>query len=99
MPSRKDQLEEVLREVIAPLLRADSGELYVVFVDEEEVCLHLAGRFAGCPGNTLVVRQIIRPALERVAPGVRVSVTWGALVPKHAVAVLPDRSESENADP
>ena len=74
----------VVREVVAPLIRADGGRLYVVHAADESLELHLAGRFAGCPGNTLATRRLIEPAILAVAPGAKVTISSGALIPKDA---------------
>ncbi|HEX4336537.1 MAG TPA: NifU family protein [Polyangiaceae bacterium] len=74
----------VIREVVAPLVRADGGRLYVVKAQEDALDLHLAGRFAGCPGNTLATRRVIEPAIFAVAPSAKVTISSGALVPKDA---------------
>lgn len=74
----------VLREVIAPLVRADGGEIYLVHADDAGVTLHLAGRYSGCPGNTLVQRGVIEPALRAAVPRAEVTITSGVLVPENA---------------
>jgi hypothetical protein len=56
MTATIDQLLKVLKEVIEPVVRADGGEVYVVAVEPNHLSLHLAGRYAGCPGAPLVVR-------------------------------------------
>lgn len=83
MPSG-DDLERILRDVIAPLIRADGGRLHVVSATEDSVAIHLSGRLAGCPGNTLAQRRVIEPALKAALPNVRVTLTSGALVPPGA---------------
>jgi Fe-S cluster biogenesis protein NfuA len=80
----RDEILQVVREVLAPLVRADGGEIYVVRVEDDSVSLHLGGRFAGCPGNALARRQIIEPAIRAVVPQAQVTVSSGALVPKGA---------------
>ena len=80
----RDEILRVVREVLAPLIRSDGGELYLVSADDQRVSLHLAGRYAGCPGNTLTRRQIIEPAIKAVVPNAQVSVSSGALVPSGA---------------
>jgi Fe-S cluster biogenesis protein NfuA len=87
MGDTREEILRVVREVVAPLVRADGGKLYVVQADEEAVSLHLGGRFSGCPGNTLATRRVIEPAIFAVAPRARVTVTSGALVPKDAELV------------
>jgi len=58
MAAAKDEIARVVREVLAPLVRADGGDLYLVSVKETGVCLHVTGRFSGCPGNTLARRRV-----------------------------------------
>jgi Fe-S cluster biogenesis protein NfuA len=84
MTASIDQLRQVVNEIVAPLIRADGGELYVVAVEPTRIALHLSGRFAGCPGTPLVVRGVIEPAIRAVAPSVRLDVTSGARVPEGA---------------
>jgi Fe-S cluster biogenesis protein NfuA len=82
-----DQLLKVITEVVAPLVRADGGELYIVAVEPNHLSLHLAGRYAGCPGAPLVVRGIIEPAVRAVAPTARLEVSSGIRVPEGASLV------------
>lgn len=84
MPASIDQLLKVCREVIAPLIRADGGELYIVAVEPDHLTLHLAGICSGCPGAVLTTRGIIEPAVHAVAPSARVVVTNGMKVPEGA---------------
>lgn len=84
MPASIDQLLRVCREVIAPLVRGDGGEVYVVAVEPDSVSLHLAGTCSGCPGKTYTTRAIIEPAILAVAPSARVTVTTGTEVPEGA---------------
>ena len=87
MPATIDQLLKVCREVIAPLVKADGGELYVVAVEPDHLTLHLGGTCAGCPGAVLTSRGIIEPAIHAVAPSARVVVTNGMKVPEGASLV------------
>lgn len=82
--SPRDALLGIVRDLLAPLIRADGGELYVVKVDDESIALHLAGRYSGCPGNTLVRRRVIEPALHSAVPGAQIVITSGVLVPPQA---------------
>lgn len=84
MPASIDKLLKVCREVIAPLVRADGGELYVVAVEPDHLTLHLAGTCSGCPGAVLTTRGVIEPAVHAVAPSARVVVSSGARVPEGA---------------
>jgi Fe-S cluster biogenesis protein NfuA len=82
--SPRDEILRAVREVLAPLICSDGGEVYLVAATDDSVALHLAGRYAGCPGNTLTRRQIIEPLIRAVAPSAQVTVSSGALVPKGA---------------
>ncbi len=87
MPASIDQLLKVCREVLAPLIRADGGELYVVAVEADHLTLHLSGMCSGCPGALLTTRGVIEPAVHAVAPTARVVVTNGVRVPEGASLV------------
>jgi Fe-S cluster biogenesis protein NfuA len=87
MATPRDAILDVVARVLAPLVEADGGQLFLVSAGDEAVELHLAGRFAGCPGNALVTRHILEPAVRAVAPEARVVVTWGALIPTGAKLV------------
>jgi Fe-S cluster biogenesis protein NfuA len=87
MPASIDQLLKVCREVIAPLVRVDGGEVYIVAVEPDQLTLHLAGTCAGCPGATLTTHSVIEPAVHAVAPSARVVVTSGIRVPEGASLV------------
>lgn len=84
-----DQLLKVMKEVVAPLIRADGGEVYVIAVEANHLSIHLAGRYAGCPGSPLVVRGIIEPAIRAVAPTARLEVSTGIQVPDGASLIGP----------
>ena len=88
MTAPKDEIVRVVREVLAPLVQADGGELYLVSVDDSAVSLHLAGRFSGCPGNTLARRRVLEPIIASAVPGAYVTMTPGPLVPKGAQRVV-----------
>jgi Fe-S cluster biogenesis protein NfuA len=81
MAVAKDEIERVVREVLAPLVRADGGDLYLVSVEDTGVSLHVTGRFSGCPGNTLARRRVFEPPLAAIAPGITVTLTSGPLIP------------------
>jgi len=87
MAPPKDELVRVVREVLLPLVKADGGELYLVSVDDSGVSLHLAGRFSGCPGNTLARRRVLEPLIASAVPGAYLTVTSGPLVPSGAERV------------
>jgi Fe-S cluster biogenesis protein NfuA len=84
MPANIDQMLKVCREVIAPLIRADQGEIYLVAVEPDQITLHLAGLCAGCPGVNLTVKGVIEPAVHAVAPAAKVVVSSGIRIPDGA---------------
>jgi Fe-S cluster biogenesis protein NfuA len=89
MGDTQTEILRVIRDVVGPLLRADGGIVYMVQASDEEVRLHLGGRFAGCAGNTLTTRRVIEPAIFAVAPNAKVTVTSGPILP-HGAQLLTD---------
>jgi Fe-S cluster biogenesis protein NfuA len=87
-------LSEVLSTLIAPLIVADQGELFVGQVDSKLIRLHLRGRFSGCPGNTLAIQRVIEPALRKAAPSAVIEISAGELVPEGTV-LWTDGSEGD----
>lgn len=96
MPDTEPKLHSVMESVVEPLIRGDGGELYVVEVSERAVELHLRGRFAGCPGNSLAIRKVIEPALKAVAPACRIHISSGELLPNAALTWEEHRRHREN---
>ena len=78
------KIKDVLTKVIAPLLAKDGAELYLVKAEGNEVVLHYAGAYAGCPGVGAVTKNIVTPVLQKVLPDVRVTSASGTPVPKNA---------------
>jgi Fe-S cluster biogenesis protein NfuA len=84
MASHREEILRVVRQILGPMLVADGAEVYLVRAEDHELVLHLAGRYAGCPGNTLAKRRVIEPAIHAVAPQAEITITAGALVPEGA---------------
>ncbi|HEY8038444.1 MAG TPA: NifU family protein [Polyangiaceae bacterium] len=80
----KEQIAKVCREILAPLVKADGGEMYLVRFDGDDVHLHLSGTCAGCPGASITGDKVLLPALRTAAPKVRVVVTTGIKIPDGA---------------
>lgn len=78
------KIKDVLAKVVAPLLAKDGAELYLVKAEGNEVVLHYAGAYAGCPGVAAVTKNIVAPVLQKVVPDVRVTANAGTPVPKGA---------------
>lgn len=87
MTASIDQLLKLCREVLAPLVEADGGQMYLVALEADQLTLHLAGVCAGCPGAMLTAKHVIEPAVHAVAPGARVVVSTGARIPEGASRV------------
>lgn len=87
MSAQKEKLLKICEDILAPLVHADGGELFVVAIEPDSITLHLAGKCAGCPGATLTSTTVIEPAIRAVAPTMRVIVTSGFQVPEGAAAV------------
>jgi Fe-S cluster biogenesis protein NfuA len=85
----REEILKVIREVVAPLVRADGGQIYLVRAEDDAVNLHLTGRVAGCPGTTLATRRVIAPAIFAVAPGAKVTISSGPLIPPGAERIGP----------
>lgn len=83
----RDGVLKVCREVLAPLVRADGGILYLVSASSEDIHIHLAGTCAGCPGAAITRDGMMGPALKPVAPKGKLRVTTGWRVPEGAEKV------------
>jgi Fe-S cluster biogenesis protein NfuA len=82
--SIKEQIERICREILAPLVKTDGGEMYLLRFDGDDVYIHLSGACAGCPGSSLTSDEVILPALRSAMPKVRVVLTTGVRVPDGA---------------
>ncbi len=82
--SVKEQIERVMHEVLAPLVKNDGGEMYLVRWDGDDVHVHLAGACAGCPGSAMTADNILLPAVRSVAPKARIVLTTGYRIPPNA---------------
>jgi Fe-S cluster biogenesis protein NfuA len=80
----KEQIDKICREVLAPLVRADGGEMHFLRIDGDEVHIHLTGVCAGCPGASFTGEKVIVPALRTAAPKVRLVLTTGVRAPEGA---------------
>jgi Fe-S cluster biogenesis protein NfuA len=83
----EDKIVQICAEILAPIVRADGGELFIVSIERDCVTLHLAGKCAGCPGSNLTSASIIEPAIHAVAPGIRVVVSSGFQIPPGAYVI------------
>jgi Fe-S cluster biogenesis protein NfuA len=82
--SVKDSVTRICREILAPLVKSDGGELYLVRVEGDDVHIHLSGTCAGCPGSSITSDKVILPALRAASPKLRVVLTTGVKIPDGA---------------
>jgi Fe-S cluster biogenesis protein NfuA len=87
MGAPRDQILEIVREIVGPLVRADGGQIYLIALGERSLALHLSGRFSGCPGNTLARRRVLEPLLNARFPDLKIEITSGPLLPAGAEPV------------
>jgi Fe-S cluster biogenesis protein NfuA len=80
----RENLVKVCRDVLAPLIEADGGEMYLVAISGEDIHIHLAGTCAGCPGSSFTAQSIVGPVLLKVAPKSKLRLTTGWRVPSEA---------------
>lgn len=78
-----------MAQILAPLVEGDGGELYAIQRPDGTLHLHLSGRFSGCPGNSLVTEQVVKPLLEATRPGTKLMLTSGPLIPPSAERIRP----------
>jgi Fe-S cluster biogenesis protein NfuA len=78
------KIVSVCRDVLAPLVRADGGEMYLVKIAGDDVHIHLAGACSGCPGSSLTRDRILAPILAGAMPKIRVVLTTGVRIPEGA---------------
>jgi Fe-S cluster biogenesis protein NfuA len=71
-------------EVLAPLVEADGGEMYLVLANAEDVHIHLAGTCAGCPGSSFTRDRIFAPAIVAALPKAKLRITTGVRIPDGA---------------
>ena len=72
------------REVLAPLIETDGGQMFLVAITADDIHIHLAGTCAGCPGSSFTAEAIVKPALLKLAPKSKLKLTTGWRVPDDA---------------
>ncbi len=80
----REKVKKSVAELIAPLVKADGGEVFLVALTSDDVHLHLAGTCAGCPGAAMTQKALINPVIAALLPRASVKVTTGWRVPKGA---------------
>ncbi|HZO15554.1 MAG TPA: NifU family protein [Polyangiaceae bacterium] len=92
MPDKDDALRRMFEEVLAPLIEADGGELYLVAIGKKEVRIHLGGSWSGSPACAITTQRIVEPAVHAVSPKIKVLVTNGFRIPEGAQRISPSSS-------
>jgi len=87
-----EELSKICREVLAPIVRADGGEMYLVEGTADAVHIHLGGTCAGCPGASLTRDRVLTPLIVAALPKARITVTTGVRVPDGATRIEPVES-------
>jgi Fe-S cluster biogenesis protein NfuA len=72
-----------IREILAPLVEADAGVLYVVS-KPQGIRLHLAGACGGCPGVKTCTADVLEPALRAAGIKGDIEISAGWIVPEGA---------------
>jgi Fe-S cluster biogenesis protein NfuA len=85
--TERDRVAKICREVLAPLVESDGGEMYLVRIEEDDIHIHLTGTCAGCPGASITGDKVILPALRSAAPNLRIVITTGIKAPAGAIRV------------
>jgi Fe-S cluster biogenesis protein NfuA len=65
--TRRERIDEVIRDVLRPLVEKDGGGIEVVRFEGSVLTLRLTGTLHGCPGTAYVKRGVIEPAIHTAA--------------------------------
>lgn len=83
----RNQLVDLCRNVLGPLLKADGGVLHVVRVEDDLLSIHLSGACSGCPGIPITIKSVIEPTVRALSSTVQLNVTSGPIIPDGAVVM------------
>lgn len=81
----RSSFDQVVEDVLTPLITADGGRLEVVERGAAKVVIRLSGACTGCPGVHYTRTHVIVPILKR-ALGAHVDVVVENSKPGHAAA-------------
>lgn len=71
--SRRERIDEVVTQILAPLLEKDGGGIEVVRFEGSVLTLRLTGLLLGDPSTAYIKRGVIEPAVRRtVGPDVEI---------------------------
>ena len=80
-------MERICKDVLAPLVEADGGRMYLVSASFDDIHIHLSGTCAGCPGSSYTASHVLAPVFERALPKAKLYVTTGWIIPPGALPV------------
>lgn len=66
----EEQIKKVIEEDIAPMLKADGGNIELVGVEDGVVKVKLQGACAGCPGAQMTLTMGVERILKEKVEGV-----------------------------
>ncbi len=78
--TRRERIEEVLRDVLAPLLERDGGGIELASFEGSVLTVRISGTLVGDPGTNYVKRSVIEPALKS-AGGPDLEIVYERVVP------------------
>jgi Fe-S cluster biogenesis protein NfuA len=71
----REQIENVIRDVLSPLFAAEGGTIELVDVQASVVQLRFGGAYRGCPSVPFMVASFVLPALKQtVGDDLRIEV-------------------------
>jgi NifU-like protein len=61
----EDRAKKLVDEVLAPLIKADGGEIELVGVVDKRVLVRLSGAYSGCPSRSFTLSRVIEPLFKK----------------------------------
>lgn len=70
----RETIERVLNETVRPQLAKHHGDVELLEIEGDVVCVRLLGQCAHCPSAYLTTEEVILAAIQEVVPQVRSAV-------------------------
>jgi Fe-S cluster biogenesis protein NfuA len=80
-------VERLCKDVLAPLVEADGGKMFLVSASFDDIHIHLSGTCAGCPGSSYTATEVLAPVFAHALPKAKLFVTTGWIIPPGALPV------------
>jgi Fe-S cluster biogenesis protein NfuA len=61
----EDRAKKLVDEILAPLIKADGGEIELVGIVDKRLLVRLTGTCAGCPGRPYTLARIVEPVAKK----------------------------------